>query len=105
MDLMSDLDFFPDDDLAQASDAEPFDELLFSMDDDSETWLEDELGDDDSEDDIALEDEEFEEYDLTGMSSSDTVGLYLKEMARVPLLSTEEEISLAMRLEAGQGAA
>jgi len=46
-------------------------------------------------------DEELEDYDLSGLSSSDTVGLYLKEMARVPLLTTEEEISLAMRLEAG----
>ena len=46
-------------------------------------------------------DEELEDYDLSGLSSNDTVGLYLKEMARVPLLNTEEEISLAMRLEAG----
>jgi RNA polymerase primary sigma factor len=39
------------------------------------------------------------------MSANDTVGLYLKEMARVPLLNTEEEVSLAKRLEAGQLAA
>jgi len=32
----------------------------------------------------------------------DSVGLYLKEMARVPLLSVEEEIDLARRIEAGQ---
>ncbi|NDJ60058.1 MAG: RNA polymerase sigma factor RpoD [Chloroflexi bacterium] len=40
-----------------------------------------------------------------GLPSNDTVGLYLKEMARVPLLSTEEEIDLAMRIEAGEEAA
>lgn len=32
----------------------------------------------------------------------DTVGLYLKEMSRVPLLSTEEEVSLAKRIELGR---
>jgi RNA polymerase primary sigma factor len=51
------------------------------------------------------EDEEDEEdFDLSGISSDDTVGLYLKEMSRVPLLSTEEEVDLAKRLEAGLNA-
>jgi RNA polymerase primary sigma factor len=40
-------------------------------------------------------------FDLSGISSDDTVGLYLKEMARVPLLTTEEEVDLARRLEQG----
>ncbi len=44
-------------------------------------------------------------FDLSGVSSDDTVGLYLKEMARVPLLSTEEEVDLARRLEQGNLAA
>lgn len=34
----------------------------------------------------------------------DPVGLYLKEMARVPLLSTEEEVDLAQRIEAAEKA-
>lgn len=49
-------------------------------------------------------DESFDDEDdleLDDMTSSDTVGLYLKEMARVPLLSVEDEIALAMRMEAG----
>jgi RNA polymerase primary sigma factor len=66
---------------------------------------------DDSDDDDFLSIEEFEDddsedeqLDLTGIASSDTVGLYLKEMARVPLLTTEEEVSLAKRMEAGRNA-
>ncbi|HDH09777.1 MAG TPA: sigma-70 family RNA polymerase sigma factor, partial [Chloroflexi bacterium] len=42
--------------------------------------------------------------DLTAISSDDTIGLYLKEMASVPLLSTEEEIRLAKLLEKGREA-
>ena len=34
----------------------------------------------------------------------DTVGLYLKEMSRVPLLSIQEEIDIAVRIEKGQAA-
>jgi len=42
-----------------------------------------------------------DEFDLSTISSDDTVGLYLKEMARVPLLTTEQEVDLAKRLERG----
>ena len=42
--------------------------------------------------------------DLSDVSADDTVGLYLKEMARVPLLSTEEEIRLARKVERGRKA-
>lgn len=41
---------------------------------------------------------------LEVVSSDDTVGLYLKEMSRVPLLSVEEEQSLAKRIEASRAA-
>ncbi len=40
--------------------------------------------------------------DLTRISSDDTVGLYLKEMSRVPLLNVEEELDLAKRIERGK---
>jgi RNA polymerase primary sigma factor len=57
-------------------------------------------GDEDYDDD----DEDDDSFDLSGVASDDTVGLYLKEMARVPLLTTEEEVELAKRLEAGNKA-
>jgi RNA polymerase primary sigma factor len=38
-------------------------------------------------------------------SSEDSVGMYLKEMARVPLLGQEEELSIAKRIETGTNAA
>lgn len=56
------------------------------------------------DDDDDMDDDEDDAFDLSGVSSDDTVGLYLKEMARVPLLTTEEEVDLAKRLEAGNEA-
>jgi RNA polymerase primary sigma factor len=44
------------------------------------------------------------ESDLARISIDDTVGLYLKEMSRVPLLSNREEISIAQRIERGRQA-
>jgi RNA polymerase primary sigma factor len=59
--------------------------------------LEDEVNDDGDEDEEAF-------FDLSNISSDDTVGLYLKEMARVPLLSIEEEVNLARQVETGREA-
>lgn len=52
----------------------------------------------------SYEDDYEEDLDLSSVSSDDTVGLYLKEMARVPLLSVEEEVALAQRLKKGMQA-
>ena len=41
---------------------------------------------------------------LDPVSSDDTIGLYLKEMARVPLLNMEEELNLAIAIERGNKA-
>src|SRR5262249_11754075 len=46
--------------------------------------------------------EEAEEAITDGLSLDDPVRMYLKEIGRVPLLSMEQEKSLAMRIEAGE---
>ena len=43
-------------------------------------------------------------YTLEHIGTDDTVGLYLKEMSQVPLLSLEEEINLAKSFERGRDA-
>ena len=62
---------------------------------------------DDEDDDIILDDEdevEVEKIDLSvpeGVSVEDPVRRYLKEIGKVPLLSADEEIELAQKMEAG----
>ncbi len=45
-----------------------------------------------------------EPFDLTTISIDDSVGLYLKEMSRVPLLTVDQEVDLAKRIERGRKA-
>ena len=63
----------------------------------------------DHENDLQIQEEEqipasdFDTFiDLERISTDDTVGLYLKEMSRVPLLCVEEEMDLARRIEVGR---
>jgi RNA polymerase primary sigma factor len=51
-----------------------------------------------------LSDEELDAAYAADLASSDPIGLYLKEMSRVPLLTMEEEFTLARRIEAGNEA-
>ncbi len=40
--------------------------------------------------------------DLENIDTDDTIGLYLKEVSRVPLLNADEEVELAQRIERGR---
>jgi RNA polymerase primary sigma factor len=48
--------------------------------------------------------ESWAEPEPTDYSSDDSVGMYLKEMSRVPLLKADEEFELAIRIEDGRRA-
>ena len=51
------------------------------------------------------EEEEAEKaVDLSGISSHDSISLYFKQMATVPLLKREEEVHLAKQIERGENA-
>ena len=54
------------------------------------------IDDEDDENAIGLSD------DLSNIDTDDTIGLYLKEVSRVPLLTADEEVELAQRIEKGR---
>jgi len=70
----------------------------------------DDLSSEPTEDDLSsdevkeIEDEAHEAPtdDLKHIDTDDTIGLYLKEVSRVPLLTAEEEVDLSQRIERGR---
>ena len=73
-----------------------FEQGVEILDDVSEEGLEDSSGPENSLGGPAI--------DLSGLTTDDTVGMYLREMGRVPLLTAEEEIALAQQMEIGDAA-
>jgi RNA polymerase primary sigma factor len=70
-------------------------------------FLDEAPDEDDAQDEELTEIEKLREKDkndLAQIDADDSVGLYLKEVGRVPLLTAEQEVSLSKRIERGRKA-
>jgi RNA polymerase primary sigma factor len=75
-------------------------------------YVESEASDEPADEDLEAEEKESEEIIeeqlnvdvLANIDVDDTIGLYIKEASRVPLLKVEEELDLAKRIERGRWA-
>lgn len=99
------LHFFPE----AEQDVEQLEETFAALMSAGIPYVEDEiLHEEPSEEDLVVADEETAEVkgqaadDLENIDTDDTIGLYLKEVSRVPLLNAEEEVELAQRIERGR---
>lgn len=99
------LHFFPD----AEQDVSQLEEAFAALMSAGIPYVEDLPLDEPADEELEIEDEEDDEDeedggidDLAHIDTDDTIGLYLKEVSRVPLLNAEEEVELAQRIERGR---
>lgn len=93
------MEFYPD----VSKDAERIESAMLVLRRHGVEILDTELENDLAENDLPLSASDMDGFsNLESISSDDTIGLYLKEMSRVPLLKISEELEIARRIEAGR---
>ena len=93
------MEFYPD----VSKDAERIESVMVALRRHGVEILDGDLDIDMTEVDESLPASDMDTFsNLENISSDDTIGLYLKEMSRVPLLSVNEELDIARRIEDGR---
>lgn len=101
------LHFFPE----AEQDVEQLEEAFAALMSAGIPYMEDTPPEEPSDEELVLDEDEAETAnaapeaildDLANIDTDDTIGLYLKEVSRVPLLTADEEVELAQRIERGR---